>query len=129
VLAAVSTPAAPREAVTVTDSLSDRGCSTIRDAAASGVTDSAKPSARTLTVAPADVELSMLNRPSVPLFALAISFPPASMVTVAPATGAPDASMTIPAVALLCARIADAPDSSTTTNVKIRDIWADDTPR
>ena len=49
-LAAVSTPAAPRDAVTVTDSVSGRGSKTTRmvvSLALSGVTDSANPLART----------------------------------------------------------------------------------
>ncbi len=99
-LAAVSTPVAPRDAVTVTDSVSGRGCRTTRSVGSegfSGVTSSAKPSARTRSVPPADAS-STVNRPSTVVSVVRAGLPLLSTVTVAPGTGAPDASITTPVI-------------------------------
>ena len=66
----------------------------------SGTTDSAKPFARTRTTALFSVDSSSENRPSGPVSTVRAVLPPLSMATVAPAIGAPEASMTMPVVGL-----------------------------
>ena len=101
-LAAVSTPVAPRDAVTVTDSVERPRLQD--DAQRRGIvverasTDSAKPVGPDAKRAfDRTTPRRCVNRPSTPRFGRRAGLPVISTVTLAPATGAPEASITRPA--------------------------------
>ena len=102
-LAAVSTPVAPRDAVTVTDSVNGRGRRTMRNALSpvKASDESPNPLARTRKVPSVPVVSSRVNRPSALVSTVRGCRPLISSVTLAPAIGAPEVSITMPATGAL----------------------------
>ena len=99
-LAAVSTPVAPRDAVTVTDSVNGRGSRTMRNALSpvKASDESPKPSARTRKVPSVPIVSSRVNRPSA-LVSTVARLPALDLERDArAATGAPEVSITMPAI-------------------------------